>query len=159
MKTAAWLGAAARIGWLALRTHRRPWRAVRALEHLQENEPRRWSTPTRSPRRFAPRQCVAAAGRYFFEFNLPGWPSAAFDRCIERELGRVLPPQPRQALHTAILAMTRRCQLKCEHCFEWDALGPAETLSRDDLIEIVRRLQRHGVAQLLLSNWVWLISE
>jgi MoaA/NifB/PqqE/SkfB family radical SAM enzyme len=76
----------------------------------------------------------------------------AFDRSVERELERIDPIGRPTALQTAIVAITRRCSLGCEHCFEGDALNQPEALSADDLHEIVRRLQQRGVAQIFFSG-------
>jgi MoaA/NifB/PqqE/SkfB family radical SAM enzyme len=103
--------------------------------------------------RAANRKYVKAAGRYFWDLNSPGWPSAAFDSFISAELGRVrrYPGAP-QTLQTMMLAITKKCPLRCEHCSEWDALNGRETLTLDDLRSIVGKFQARGVAQLQLSG-------
>ena len=104
-------------------------------------------------RRGGPGKLAFASGRYFWSLYAPGWPSAAFDRHIEGELDRLDPVLGRpHSLQTAIVAITRRCALKCEHCCEWNALNLPEALSSDALHEIARRLERRGVAQLFLSG-------
>jgi MoaA/NifB/PqqE/SkfB family radical SAM enzyme len=99
------------------------------------------------------RKLAFSSGRLFWDLYVPGWPSAAFDRFVERELDRVVPVLGRPpALQTAIVAITRRCALRCEHCCEWSVLNRHEALSADDLHEIARRVQRRGVGQLFLSG-------
>jgi pyruvate-formate lyase-activating enzyme len=94
-----------------------------------------------------------ASGRYFWDLYSPGWPSPAFDRFVERELDN-LEPQPGRppGLQTVVVAMTRRCALRCEHCCEWDVLNRPEALTLGELQEIVRRLQWRGLGQLFLSG-------
>jgi MoaA/NifB/PqqE/SkfB family radical SAM enzyme len=144
----------ARVAWLALRTRRRPLRAACALRRLcaaVQNE--QWATPTpRRGRLWTSQKLVFSSGRYFLDFYAPGWPSVAFDRAVERELERVDPLGRPPGLNTTILAITRRCGLNCEHCFEWEVLNHREALSADELQEIVRRLQRVGSAQIVFSG-------
>jgi MoaA/NifB/PqqE/SkfB family radical SAM enzyme len=135
----------ARICWLALRAYRNPRRAISSV--------RRMAAARAGAQRFTVRKYARVSGRYFWDLYAPGFPSRAFDRVVERELDRVEPflgAPP--ALQTAIVAITRRCGLRCEHCCEWDVLNGPEALSGSDLREIVERLQRRGVAQFFLSG-------
>jgi MoaA/NifB/PqqE/SkfB family radical SAM enzyme len=98
-------------------------------------------------------KCVKVAGRYFFDLNCPGWPSPAFDAFIRAELARIQVFSSAPASLQAILfAITKKCSLRCEHCSEWDSLNLRETLTRDDLLSILRRFQDRGVAQVQLSG-------
>ena len=100
-----------------------------------------------------PRKAAFASGRVFVHPYLPGWPSPAFDRWVEHELERWTPTrQGPPALRAAILAVTRRCPLRCEHCLEWDELNRAEGLSGEELLEIAHQLRARGVAQVFLSG-------
>lgn len=143
-----------RVVGIAFRTRRNPIRALLALRRLHgvmQNQ--QWTTPTRRRRRiWTAQKFVSVSGRYFWDLFAPGWPSPAFDRCIERELERVDPLGRPPALNTVIVAITRRCPLKCEHCFEWDTLNHPEALSLADLREIVRRVQQRGTAQFIFSG-------
>jgi MoaA/NifB/PqqE/SkfB family radical SAM enzyme len=143
----------ARVAWLAVRTYRNPLRAARLLRRLRSTlQTHLLDPPARGrTRRWQPK-CTAAAGRYFWDLYAPGWPSRAFDRYAVHELARLDAPAGTPALNTAIIAITKRCALKCEHCVEWDVLNRAEALSAADLHEIVRRLQQRGVAQFFFSG-------
>jgi MoaA/NifB/PqqE/SkfB family radical SAM enzyme len=143
-----------RVAWLALRASRNPLRAARNLLRLRAViRARQWTTPIRGHTQpWTLRKFVFFSGRYFWDLYLPGWPSAAFDRCMERELERVESLRRQPALNTVIFAITRRCALKCEHCVEWDVLNRSEALSADDLHEIVRRMRQHGTAQFFFSG-------
>jgi len=143
---------AARVAWLAVGIYRNPLRAARAIVRLRATM-RQWpATTPPSARLLTSHPCVRSSGRYFWDLYLPGWPSRAFDRCVERELDRVDPIGRPPALQTAIIAITSRCTLRCEHCFEWDALDRAETLSSDELHELVRRVRERGAAQIFFSG-------
>jgi MoaA/NifB/PqqE/SkfB family radical SAM enzyme len=143
-----------RVAWLALRASGNPLRAATNLLRLRAViQTRQWTTPVRGRAQpWTSRKFVFASGRYFWDLYLPGWPSAAFDRCMERELERVESLRRQPALNTVIFAITRRCALKCEHCVEWDVLNRSEALSADDLHEIVRRMRQHGTAQFFFSG-------
>ena len=139
---------------VAMRAGRGPVRAVRAVLRLcRALQRQQWTTPTRrGSLLWSSQKFFRVAGRVFWDFYAPGWPSPALDRCIERELARVDPAGTAPGLNTTIIAITRRCALHCEHCFEWDALGPRESLSADDLREILRRVLRRGSSQIFLSG-------
>ena len=140
------------IVWIGLRAYRNPLAALATLRRLRASYLQDWTTPTRVARLWTSQKCVAVSGRVFFDLSLPGWPSSAFDRAIEDELERLTPTGRRPALQTAVVAITKRCGLRCEHCFEWDVINQPETLSTDDLRAIVAQIQRRGAAQLFLSG-------
>lgn len=139
---------------VAMRAGRGPLRAVTAVLRLcAALERQQWMTPTqRAGFLWSSQKFFRASGRVFWDLYAPGWPSPALDRCIARELDRVDPTGPPPGLNTTIVAITRRCALKCEHCFEWDALNGRETLSAGELQEIVRRVLKRGSSQLFLSG-------
>jgi MoaA/NifB/PqqE/SkfB family radical SAM enzyme len=123
--------------------------AVAAAGALRELARLRQMLRGRAPNR----KYVKALGRYFWDLNCPGWPSPAFDAFVEAELGRVRPfPDAPATLQTMMLAITKKCALRCEHCSEWDALNGKETLAREDLLAIVGKFQARGVCQVQLSG-------
>jgi len=143
---------ALRVAWLALRAYKDPFRAVRAIHRLTVAM-QRWPTTEQGRRRlWTAHTCVRASGRYFWDLYAPGFPSAAFDRSIERELQAVDPIGRPASLQTAIVAITRRCSLACEHCFEGDALNQPDVLSAGDVLDIVRRVKQRGTAQMFFSG-------
>lgn len=99
-----------------------------------------------------PTKCPAVSGRFYPSLYLPGWPSPAFDQLVVQELGQVTSSARPPALWSAIVAITRRCALRCEHCLEWDVLNRAEGMSAEELQTVVQQLRRRGLAQLFLSG-------
>jgi MoaA/NifB/PqqE/SkfB family radical SAM enzyme len=144
-KTLAELRLFARIGWLACRSYKSLPQTARAL--------RRLSTERTQHQRSSSVKCARFGGRYFWDFYVPGYPSVAFDRFIEGELDRVAPFRGAPpALQIAIVSITRRCPLRCEHCCEGSALNQPDALSLGDLQGIVARFQQRGVGQILLTG-------
>jgi MoaA/NifB/PqqE/SkfB family radical SAM enzyme len=131
--------------WIALRLYRNPFDVALALQ--------RWRAIMVPVRRSLPSKSALVSGRMFSSFYFPGWPSRAFDRCIEGELNRVLPARDRPAsVRVAILAMTRMCALRCEHCVEWDVLNRQEGMSADELRSVASQLRQRGTALVFLSG-------
>jgi MoaA/NifB/PqqE/SkfB family radical SAM enzyme len=94
-----------------------------------------------------------AGGRYFWSMDAPGWPSASFRSFVGNELNRIRPFRPdRGHLSTMIFAVSSRCPLRCEHCFEWDNLDGKELLTLEQLKQILAKFQRRGIDQVQLSG-------
>lgn len=94
-------------------------------------------------------------GRYYWDMHAPGWPSKAFDKYNEGEMNRIIPLRPTSDyLNSMIFAITKKCLLNCEHCYEWNDINRQEKLSLEDLISITRKFQNRGkgVAQIQLSG-------
>jgi pyruvate-formate lyase-activating enzyme len=142
-RTLALAGLCARVVWIALRFYRSPLRAVRALARWRASGISGWGAGKTS----------VTSGRVFASLYAPGWPSRAFDGFVARELDRLDPVLGRPpGLRTAVVAITRMCGLRCEHCVEWDVLNTREQLSAADLREIVQRIRACGVAQVFFSG-------
>lgn len=135
-----------RLAWLALRHIPNPLKALRALRQLAKT--RRYYMGD-----YALRKVAKSGGRYFYDLNTPGWPSLAFDQYHLAELNRIEPFQEKPlALKVLLLAITKKCALQCEHCFEWDALNGKEKLSMENLKTVIRKFQANGVAQVQFSG-------
>lgn len=94
-------------------------------------------------------------GRYYWDMHAPGWPSAAFIKYNEGEMNRIIPFRKKtHYLNSMILAITKKCPLRCEHCYEWEELNREERLSSGDLVAIIHKFQKNGkgVAQIQLSG-------
>ncbi|MBI5372084.1 MAG: radical SAM protein [Sphingobacteriales bacterium] len=99
------------------------------------------------------RRCIKVEGKYYFSMYIPGYPSALFNQYIRTELNYISPhKQPVNRLQVLQLAVTNRCPLKCEHCFEWDNLNREETFSTEQLVQLVKKFSREGCAQFHLTG-------
>lgn len=90
--------------------------------------------------------------RYFWRLGAPGFPSKASHRMHENEINRFIPGQSSTGLRSLLFAITKKCPLKCEHCFEWGNLNQKEELSTADLIHIVLEYQAYGTTQIMFSG-------
>ena len=91
-------------------------------------------------------------GRYFWRLAGPGFPSQATITMQENELKRFIPNQPRTGLRSLLFAITKKCPLNCEHCFEWDNLNKEGELSTKEIIQIIHKYQDYGTTQMMLSG-------
>jgi MoaA/NifB/PqqE/SkfB family radical SAM enzyme len=92
-------------------------------------------------------------GKYYWDLYAPGYGSKAFKGYIEAEIGRVSPAAAKSNRFTNVfVALTKKCALKCEHCFEWEALNQKEKLTLQDIKSIVQELQARGTAQIQLTG-------
>ena len=96
---------------------------------------------------------VKLNGKYYHYLYAPGYPSKAFDNYIEAELNRILPlPKKTNNLTFIIFAITRKCPLQCEHCFEWNNLNKGERFSLNELKAVISKFQNEGISQFHLSG-------
>jgi MoaA/NifB/PqqE/SkfB family radical SAM enzyme len=92
-------------------------------------------------------------GKYYVSQYRPGWPSSIYDNFIKNEIRRQAYPQiDTQKLSFVFMAITRKCPMRCEHCFEWDNLNQPESFSKDDLFKVVEYYQNQGVQQFHFSG-------
>ncbi|MGV3589853.1 MAG: radical SAM protein [Adhaeribacter sp.] len=132
--------------WLILIKLRNPLKAIWAIRQLIKIRRRYLGD-------FAYKKVAKVDNRYFYEYNTPGWPSQAFDDYHLAELNRlVLFEQKPYFFKNVIIAITKKCALRCEHCFEWDALNKKEKLTTPDLQAMVQQFQAQGVGQLQFSG-------
>ena len=93
------------------------------------------------------------SGKYYFNQYTPGWPGALYDRLIKQELQRQASPVAGdEKLSFVFLAITRKCPMRCEHCFEWDNLNQKESFTKEDLFKVVDLYQQQGVKQFHFSG-------
>ncbi len=99
------------------------------------------------------KKIVKVDGKYYWDMYVPGWNSVSFARFFEGEINRIAPVKASSNRFSNIfLAITKKCALRCEHCFEWENLNGKERLSLSDLTTIVDRFQSKGVAQIYLTG-------
>lgn len=92
-------------------------------------------------------------GKYYYNIYSPGWPSKAYSDVIVRELHRYTSPHLTTNKPSFIfLAITKKCPLRCEHCFEWDNLNQKESFTKSDLLKTVEFYQQQQVMQIHFSG-------
>ncbi|MFN8241311.1 MAG: radical SAM protein [Bacteroidales bacterium] len=129
----------------ALKTKGNPIEALGTIRKMRATRLRFAGTAT-LPRPFY------SNGRLFLNPNIPGWPSAAFRRFARDEIASINGNNSGFHLHTLIMSITRRCPLRCLHCFEWDRLSGQDNLTLDDLKTIVRKYREAGICQIQLGG-------
>jgi MoaA/NifB/PqqE/SkfB family radical SAM enzyme len=90
--------------------------------------------------------------RYYWRLGTPGFPSLALSKMHENEVNRFFPCQLNYGLRTLLIAITKKCLLNCEHCFEWGSLNQNDQLSTSDIIQIVNKYQDYGTTQIMFSG-------
>jgi MoaA/NifB/PqqE/SkfB family radical SAM enzyme len=131
---------------IALKNFPHPLKTLGAIRLLRKRRDSFTGTPG-TPKFFY------ANNRFFFNPNAPGCPSLAFNKFIINELGDFLSDKNGHSrLTTSIFSITKRCPLRCSHCFEWDRLDEKDSLSIDNLKTILRKLQDYGVSQLQIGG-------
>ena len=92
-------------------------------------------------------------GKYYFNMYSPGWPSKAYNNIWKSELRRHAPGNMGdEKPFFAFLAITRKCPMKCEHCFEWDNLNQKESFTKEELLKVIDMYQQEGVQQFHFSG-------
>jgi len=92
-------------------------------------------------------------GKYYSNLYNPGWPSLSYNTFLKDELMRhAFPLDYTGKLSIVFFAITRKCPLKCEHCFEWDNLNQKETFTKEELIRIVDLYQQQSAIQFHFSG-------
>lgn len=99
------------------------------------------------------RRCIKHEGKYYFGLYIPGFPSKTFNRYVQTELNQILPHNKAvNHLQVLQLAITNRCPLKCEHCFEWQNLNKPEPFTTGELTTLVNKFQKSGCALFHLTG-------
>ncbi len=100
------------------------------------------------------RKLVQFGDMYFSSLTAPHHPSAAFDRMLANgglNVGAAGTSLKRQ-IDTVLLAITRRCDLHCQHCYERHNIGPGDEVPLARLKQVVAQLQRYGVSTIALTG-------
>ena len=50
------------------------------------------------------------------------------------------------------LSVTKKCPLKCEHCFEWDNLNQKEVIGPEDINHMIENLQSMGATNIAFTG-------
>lgn len=97
-------------------------------------------------------KAVKVDNRYYWRLGGPGFPSKASAQMHTNEMSRFFPLQSQIGLGTLVFAITKKCLMNCEHCFEWNNLNQKDQLSTSDIIHIVHKYQDFGTTQIMLSG-------
>lgn len=89
------------------------------------------------------------SGKYYMGLFTPGWNDEIYKRFISSELLAFKKSEIKGfRLNNVFLAITKKCALQCEHCYEWENLNKKEFLDEHKLRRIIGKLQEKGVAQI-----------
>ena len=102
---------------------------------------------------FELKKIVRVDGKYYLYLYNPGWKSDTFKKFIVSQLNDYEPVrQEVNRFNNVIMAVTKKCSLRCDHCFEWESLNKKENISTGQLIDMVRKLQKQGVSEIQFSG-------
>ncbi|WP_163710614.1 radical SAM protein [Mangrovibacterium lignilyticum] len=91
--------------------------------------------------------------RYYWDINIPGYPSIATKSYLEASISRIQPDLiDKNKLSTVIWALTNKCHYNCIHCSEWNTKDSNDALSLNDLKKILNEVQKLGVSQIQFSG-------
>jgi len=91
--------------------------------------------------------------KYYIGLYAPPWKTDNFKAFVLSEMNRFLPLNKQvKRFNNVFLAITKKCILQCEHCFEWDSLNKTEVLTEADIHKIISKLQLQGVNQIYLTG-------
>ena len=95
-----------------------------------------------------------ANGKYHIGLYTPGWKSKVYEQFIASQLNDFKPITKLKVnrFNNVFFAITKKCALQCEHCFEWENLNKKEVLEIEELLTIVKKVQDKGVSQIHLSG-------
>ena len=131
---------------IALQSYRSPRKALRVIRQLL-------AFKQAINGKAGMRRCVKTGGKYYFSLYIPGYPSPLFNKYIQTEMFRILPHAlPVNHLQVLQLAITSRCPLKCEHCFEWKNLNQEDPFNTEELLQLVKKFGDEGLAILHLTG-------
>jgi MoaA/NifB/PqqE/SkfB family radical SAM enzyme len=94
-----------------------------------------------------------AGGKYYMGLYTPGWNSSVYSTFMKSQLNDFKVVKGRtNRFNTVFMAVTKKCALQCEHCFEWEHLNRKDVLSKEKLSRMVGKLQESGVSQIQFSG-------
>lgn len=120
---------------------KKPAEILRVKKHLMEMLRQTWGGTKN--------KTYKVNGKYYYNIYVPAWPSENYNAFVKDEIKRqAFPLHYRGNVSSVFLAMTTKCPLRCEHCFEWENLNKKETFSKEELQEIINMYQREGAVQI-----------
>ena len=144
-KKLIWMAMKLRIFYLACKELRNPARILKTYKTVIQLRKDIWGGELK--------KLYKIDGKYYFNMYTPGWPSKAYDNIWKSELRRHAPNSvDAEKTFFAFLAITRKCPMRCEHCFEWDNLNQKESFTKADLLKVIDIYQKQGVQQFHFSG-------
>jgi MoaA/NifB/PqqE/SkfB family radical SAM enzyme len=99
------------------------------------------------------KKMVQIDGKYYMGLYTPGWNDENYHRFIASELQNFKENKTRPyRFNQVFLAITKKCALQCEHCYEWDSLNKKDVLSAEELNKIISKIQEKGSCQIQLTG-------
>ncbi len=96
---------------------------------------------------------VYANGKYYMGLYTPGWNSPVYESFIVSQLNDFKKVNAKvNRFNTVFIAVTKKCAMQCDHCYEWETLNKKDTLTTEKLKKTVLRLQDYGVSQIHFSG-------
>lgn len=131
---------------IAWECYRNPVDVVRSLQYLTRLRKKFFGD-------FNLKKVASIDGKYYLYLYSPGWEAGNYRKFMVSHLNDFKPVrQETNRYNNVIMALTKKCALQCEHCFEWENLNKKEQLSNGDLIKMVERLQKLGVSEIQFSG-------
>lgn len=133
---------------IAFRIYMNPFKVIKVLRDLEFLRRQYMGD-------FSIKKLFKIDGRYYWDMHAPGWPSKAFVKYNEGEMNRIINFRPiTDYLNSMIFAVTKKCPLNCQHCYEWEVINQKEKLSLEKLKSVIEQFQNRGrgVAQIQLSG-------
>lgn len=99
------------------------------------------------------RRFMLVDGHYHFGLYAPAFPSSRYNDFIRTELNKWVPhDQSVNRFQTIHLAITNKCPMQCEHCFEWNNLNHSEVFTAEELKKIIKAIQQEGCTQIYFTG-------
>jgi MoaA/NifB/PqqE/SkfB family radical SAM enzyme len=96
---------------------------------------------------------VKVNSKYYMGLYTPGWNDAIYRKFIVSQLNDFKKVKSHvNRFNTVFVAITKKCALQCEHCYEWDNLNKKDYLNTEKVIQIVTKLQNYGASQIQFSG-------
>lgn len=131
---------------IAVKSYSNPLDWIRALQYLVRLRKRFLGNHTLQ-------KMMYANGKYYMGLYTPGWNSPIYETFIASQLHDFKKTTTKvNRFNTVFVAVTKKCALQCDHCYEWEILNKKDTLTTDKLKQMVTKLQNYGVSQIQFSG-------
>jgi MoaA/NifB/PqqE/SkfB family radical SAM enzyme len=100
------------------------------------------------------KKAVRFGGHVYFDLAMPRYPSPAFDHMVANGgLNVAVAGTPhKRHMDAVVLAVSSKCALRCQHCYERFNIGAEEAVPIAKWREVVEKLQHRGVGNIVISG-------